>query len=69
MGRAVKRIKVKVNGYTVISSALDAAIESAMNKCDKYNPEPLTDPQRDALRTHVGNYFWLALDEAGVELK
>jgi len=69
MGRAVKRVKVKVNGYTVVQTALDQAIESAMNKCDKYNDPGLTESQRDALRTHLGNYFWLALDEAGVELK
>lgn len=65
----MKRIKVKVNPYLVLTDALDSAIVSAMNKTDKYAPEPLTESQRASIAQHLNNYFWLALDEAGVELK
>jgi len=65
----VKRVKVKVNPYLVITDALDSAIVSAMNKTDKYETSPLTETQRASIAQHLNNYFWLALDEAGVEIK
>lgn len=64
-----RRVKVKVNPYLVVSDALDSAIVSAMNKTDKYAPEPLTESQRASIAQHLTSYFWLALDEAGVEIK
>lgn len=63
------KVRVKVDAHRVIGDALDSAIESGMNKTDKWCEYPLTAPQRNALRSQIDNYFWLALEEAGVELK
>lgn len=62
-------IRAKVNAHTVISAALNAAIQSAMNKADKYTEKALTETQRRLLAEHLSNYFWLAVEEDGVEFK
>lgn len=63
-----KKIRIKVNAFRIVSNALDAAIERGMNRCDKYNPEPLTEGQRRVLETEVVNSFWTALEDAGAEI-
>lgn len=67
--KSKRRIRAKVDAAAVINTALDSAIESAMNKTDKYNPEALTDGQRATLTNHLSNYFWLAIEDAGVEIR
>lgn len=63
------KIRAKISAHGAVSAALESAIQSGMNKCDKYHEGPLTEAQRNLLLQHIDNYFWLALDEAGVELK
>jgi len=64
-----KAVRVRVDGYAVVSEALRNGILGAMNKTDKYHERPLTDMQRGLLERHIADYFWLAIDEAGVEIK
>lgn len=62
-------IRAKVSTHDVVSVALNYAIERGMNRCDKYHEEPLTEAQRGLLLREVDSSFWLALDDAGVELR
>lgn len=63
-----RKVKVKVEAYRVINDALASAVESAMNKTDKWCEVALTDGQRNVLATQVESYFWANLEEIGVEL-
>lgn len=63
-----RRVVVKVDAFRVINDALGSAIEAGMNKTDRWCSDALTTVQRDTLRNQITNYFWTALEEAGVEL-
>lgn len=62
------KIRVQADTFRIVSDALDTAVESAMNRTDKWCEEQLTDAQRHVLVTQAASYFWIALQEAGVEL-
>lgn len=62
-------MKIKADPHAVLTTALDTAIQSAMNKTDKWCGEQLTEAQRETLATQVHNFFWLTLDETGVEIE
>ena len=65
-----KRIRVKViSPYDSLGRALEAAIERGMNRCDKYNETPLTAGQRNVLSEQIEQSFWLAMEDAGIEVK
>lgn len=63
-----RKVRVKIEAYRVISDALDSAVESAMNKADKWCEVQLTGAQRNVIATQAANYFWVNLEEIGVEL-
>jgi hypothetical protein len=58
------RFRLKVDAYKVVSDAIESAVTRGMSRCDKYNDPPLTEAQRE-----VEASFWLALSDAGVEIK
>lgn len=69
-GMTMKRkIRLRVDSFRLVSDALDSAIQSAMDKTDKWCEPALTDGQRRVLEIQTANYFWLALSEAGVEIE
>ena len=65
----MRKLKVKTSGYRIVSDALDSAIQSAMNKADKWCNVSLEEQQRVVLAEQVVNYFWTALEDAGAEIE
>lgn len=63
------KAEVKVNLYTILAAALEGAVISGMNKADKYSDVALTEVQRGLLLQHIPNYFWLNVEEAGLEFE
>jgi hypothetical protein len=63
------RVRVKPDPYMVVGGALGEAIQSGMNKCDKYGTEPLTETQRSLLLSYIDQYFWVNLEESGVVIE
>jgi hypothetical protein len=63
------RFRLKVDVYKVVSDAIESAVTRGMSRCDKYNDPPLTEAQRATLAREVEASFWLALSDAGVEIK
>ena len=63
------KVKVKVNAYSLICEALDAAIQSGMNKTDKWCERQLDAHQRSTLAEQINNYFWCNIEEKGVEFE
>jgi hypothetical protein len=63
-------IRVKIQSpYQIIGQALEYAAARACNRCDKYNELSLSESQRASLIGEFETSFWLALDDAGVEVK
>ena len=69
MTKKTRVVRVKSSGFDIVSSALDYAAERACTRCDKYNEEPLTESQRATLVREFADSFWIALDDAGAEVK
>jgi len=58
-----------VSAYDVVSAALDSALERGFMRHDKYSEIALEPAQRTLLANEIEQSFWLALDDAGVELR
>jgi hypothetical protein len=66
----VKALRVKVAApHQILEETLERAVERGMNRCDKYTEEALTDAQRGLLLREVVESFWIALEDAGLEVK
>ncbi len=63
------KITAKVSAYRVLNNALDRALEAAFNKHDKYSNEALSENSRSIIATHLSNYFWLEIEENGIEFE
>lgn len=68
MKKKVVRVKIQ-SPYQMVHTALEYAGERACNRCDKYNEEALTESQRNVLIREFADSFWLALEDAGIEVK
>lgn len=69
LGRRPVRVRVKANGYEIVSRALEYAAERACNRSDKYNDAALTEGQRSVLQREFAESFWLSLADLGAEVK
>jgi hypothetical protein len=58
-----------VSAFDAVMSALNVAIQRGFMRHDKYSDTPLDQSQRGLLEREIEASFWLALDDAGVELK
>jgi hypothetical protein len=67
--KKVRVVRVKASGHDIVSDALEYAAVRACNRADKYNEEALTSGQRASLEREFVASFWLALDDAGAEVK
>lgn len=65
----VLRVRV-LNPYASLCEIIEHAVERGMNRCDKYSEQQsLTDGQRGLLLKEIGQSFWIALEDAGMEVK
>lgn len=62
------RVQAKVDLYGIVNDVIWAAVEWGMNKHDKYVEGELSPQSRQLLHQHIENYFWIELEERGVEL-
>ena len=67
---AYRAIRVKVaSAYQVINEALERAVVRGINRCNKYARDQFEPEQRDLLLREVVESFWIALEDAGLEVK
>jgi hypothetical protein len=57
-----------VTAFDVVAAALDTAVRRGIRRHDKYSARPLI-ADCDLLVREIESSFWLALGDAGVELK
>jgi hypothetical protein len=65
-----KRISVRLRDpHDVLRECLAAAIERGMDRHDKYHDVALLEVQRSLLFREIESSWWLALDDAHVEIR
>lgn len=72
MGEDVKKkvIKVRIiSPYDMLGRALEAAVKRGIYRCNKYSESKIGDAQGTLLEEQIEESFWLALEDAGLEIK
>lgn len=66
-----KRVRIQVgSGYAVLRDAIETAVKWGVHQTWKYKEEAKPDEQTiEQLAQDVNNAFWLALEEANIEVK
>lgn len=64
-----KQVKFKVNTYMILHDVLEQAAARACRRCDKHNVQALTESQTASLEREFDESFWLAFEDAGLELE